>query len=321
MDGDSYGFLVEWYDTQADLVRNYALTVFKNAKNAGIELQMYDMKSKRMFLKRTGFPNLELTDLHLGNTIMVFGRQLVIKNYADKRTKDRFEAKRSEFGLITAPGAFRNIGTIIGCVEKAGLSICRLRLIDDAGAPVMAMKVIGENADEKWATAIESLAPDMVSKVSAEAVGPYFGAPSTAAFNNCTLCMIRPHAIKEGNAGAIISSIIEAGFEVSAAKMLRLKRAEALELFEVYKGVLPYFSEIIDSMIEGPCIALELRAENAVERFRKVCGPQDVEMAKHIRPQSLRARFGSSNAKNGVHSTDLVRDGELEVRYVFEILN
>ena len=58
-----------------------------------------------------------------------------------------------------------------------------------------------------------------------------------------------------------------------------------------------------------------------VEKFRDLCGPLDVEMARHIRPQSLRAKFGISNDKNGVYATDLERDAELEVRYMFEILN
>lgn len=321
MDSESYGFLVEWYDKQADLVRNYALTAFSKKGKGGIELQMFDSKTKRMFLKRTAFPDLTLNDLRISSTIMVFGRQLKIVEYANKRTREMLESKRTSFGLITAPGAFRSFGAVVSCVERAGLTISRLRLVDDGGAPVVAMKVVGENADDNWADAVAALPSGTVSKVSADAVGPYFGAPSTAAFDNCTLAIIRPHAVKSGNVGAIVSSIMESGFEISAAKLVQLKRAEALELLEVYKGVFPYFSSLVDSMIEGPCIALELRAEGVVEKFRDLCGPHDVEMARHIRPQSLRAKFGISNDKNGVHATDLERDAELEVRYMFEILN
>ena len=116
---------------------------------------------------------------------------------------------------------------------------------------------------------------------------------------------MRPHAIKAGKSGAIISAIMKAGLEISAMKMIHLTRTEAHELFEVYKGVLPYYAEIISEMISAPCIFMEVRAEGVVEALRKLSGPHDVELARHIMPDSLRARFGESDSKNGVHCTDL----------------
>ena len=145
--------------------------------------------------------------------------------------------------------------------------------------------------------------------------------PETATYDNCALCVIRPHAVKTGDSGAIISAIMSAGLEISAMKMIHLSRPEANELFEVYKGVLPYYAEIISEMISAPCIFMEVRAEGVVEALRKLSGPHDVELARHIMSDSLRARFGVSNAMNAVHCTDLASDGELEVRYVFEILD
>ena len=69
--------------------------------------------------------------------------------------------------------------------------------------------------------------------------------PETAAYDNCALCIIRPHAVKAGNVGNIITSIMASGMEMTALKMIHLSRSESHELFEVYKGVLPYYSEII----------------------------------------------------------------------------
>merc|ERR1712241_1412697 len=106
-------------------------------------------------------------------------------------------------------------------------------------------------------------------------------------------------------AGKIISSIQNDGFEISAAQTFHLSRPEAEELLEGYKGVLPYYSDLVEVMTSGPCLAMELRCEkDVVERFRTLCGPYDVDMAKHLRPNSLRARFGIDNPKNAVHSTD-----------------
>ncbi len=39
----------------------------------------------------------------------------------------------------------------------------------------------------------------------------------------------------------------------------------------------------------------------------------DPDIAQHIRPGTLRARFGISKVKNAVHCTDLPDDAQLEV--------
>lgn len=81
----------------------------------------------------------------------------------------------------------------------------------------------------------------------------------TAFFNNCTSCIIKPHAVANGDAGKIIDIILEEGFEISAMEMFTLDKPTAEEFFEVYKGVLPEFTQMIEHMIVGPCIALEVR--------------------------------------------------------------
>ena len=48
-----------------------------------------------------------------------------------------------------------------------------------------------------------------------------------------------------------------------------------------------------------------------VTALREVCGPHDPEMARTVRPKSLRAVYGKDKGKNGVHCTDLIEDGLL----------
>ena len=65
-----------------------------------------------------------------------------------------------------------------------------------------------------------------------------------------------------------------------------------------------------------------------VSAFREAAGPWDVDMAKELRPNSIRGMFGeradSSNdfggARTGVHCTDLAEDGPSECRYFFELM-
>lgn len=141
----------------------------------------------------------------------------------------------------------------------------------------------------------------------------------TAAFNNCTCCIIKPHAIQEGNAGTIIDMILQEGFEISSMQMFSLDKPTAEEFFEVYKGVLPEFVGMIEQMTTGPCIVMEVRQENVVQKFRELCGPMDPEIAKNLRPNTIRAKFGQSRTVNAVHCSDLPEDGTLEVEYFFSI--
>lgn len=102
-------------------------------------------------------------------------------------------------------------------------------------------------------------------------------------------------------------------------QLFNMDRPTAEEFFEIYKGVLPEFGAIIDQMIVGPSIVLEVRQENVVKAFRDLVGPMDPEIAKNLRPKTLRARFGIDRCRNAVHCTDLPEDGTLESEYWFSI--
>ena len=78
-----------------------------------------------------------------------------------------------------------------------------------------------------------------------------------------------------GQAGAIISRIMQEGFEISAMSTFYLEKANAEDFLEVYKGVVSEYSSMVEELTSGPCIALEVRAQSAPEVFRKFVGPAD----------------------------------------------
>merc|ERR1719498_2188527 len=57
--------------------------------------------------------------------------------------------------------------------------------------------------------------------------------PTTALFNNCTLCIVRPHAFVS-SAGEIVTRVLAEGFEISAMCLWHLDKASAEEFLEVY---------------------------------------------------------------------------------------
>jgi nucleoside-diphosphate kinase len=325
MDVDTYCFNAEWHDPQADLVRPYIMYVFQPKGDAGpLELQIWDPKANRTFLKRAPLSDLRMEDLFVGGTLTVHARQMRLTAYANESTKAKLEGAIDCFGLVTSPDAFPEFGGILSTIEGAGLAITRLRLVAEGG-PVVAMQVSGTGGMAAWEVASMKLRPGSCKKVSSSEVLPYFEDtrryPTTAVFSNCTVCLIRPHILKDGRAGEIVSSIMKAGFEVSAAKMVHFTRVEAAEFLDVYKGVIPHYPSVIDAMTSTPCLALELRKDaDVVPSFRELCGPHDIEIARHLRPGTLRARFGEDSARNALHCTDLEEDGELESRYIFELI-
>ena len=74
---------------------------------------------------------------------------------------------------------------------------------------------------------------------------------------NCTLCLIKPHAIQ--HAGNIIERILNEGFEISALSSQFLDRKTAEEFMEIYKGIIPDFQSTVDQLVSGVSIALEVR--------------------------------------------------------------
>ena len=72
---------------------------------------------------------------------------------------------------------------------------------------------------------------------------------------------------------------------------------------------------MVSQLIAGPLIAMEVTGKGAdtLGQFREFAGPSDPALAKQIRPNSLRSRYGEDKVKNAVHCTDLPEDGILEV--------
>lgn len=101
---DRFVFLVEWYDAAASLVRTYHLTYYPKDKTIEMvipcflkrnpHLQQFDLKSKKLFLKRCEYPNVTLNDLYIGSIVTIYSRQLKIVDYADTFTRKNFETSR-----------------------------------------------------------------------------------------------------------------------------------------------------------------------------------------------------------------------------------
>jgi nucleoside-diphosphate kinase len=130
---------------------------------------------------------------------------------------------------------------------------------------------------------------------------------------NKTFTMIKPDAFADGNSGAIIKMIEEAGFKVTAMKLTRLTKETAGKFYEVHKER-PFYNDLTAYMSSGPIVAMILEKENAVADFRKLIGatnPKDAEEG------TIRKKFAKSIEANAVHGSDSDENAAIEGNFFF----
>uniref|UniRef100_R4G3W0 Putative nucleoside diphosphate kinase domains-containing protein n=1 Tax=Rhodnius prolixus TaxID=13249 RepID=R4G3W0_RHOPR len=145
----------------------------------------------------------------------------------------------------------------------------------------------------------------------------------TVVLQDSTCCVVKPHAVKEGKLGEIMSEIEKKGFKITAMQMLHMNTANTEEFYEIYKGVLMEYTDMVQELTSGTCVAMEITGpygKDTPSHFRAFVGPSDPDIARKLRPDTLRAYFGRDKVRNAVHASDLPSDGILEVEYFFKVL-
>jgi len=125
--------------------------------------------------------------------------------------------------------------------------------------------------------------------------------------------MIKPDAMSNGHAGAIVDQIIKAGFRVVALKLTSLSAERAGEFYAVHKER-PFYGELVDFMSSGPIVAAILEKDNAVESFRKLIGATNPAQAEE---GTIRKRFAESIGKNAIHGSDSDENAKIEGDFFF----
>ncbi|KAF0689518.1 Aste57867_19021 [Aphanomyces stellatus] len=325
-----YAFKAKWFDQHAQMHRNFNVRYFPD----GHHVEIMDVKSNKLFLKKTQCPtSITPQDFFLGGKLHLFGRHFELTDYLDTYTAGQLSKQaQKSIVLFTHLAA---TGALLTQLHHNHFTLSYLKLfLRDQRTPTMVVEVVGENAVERLPQVVATVQARFgnnqgsfevaASVVDVERMREQYIAkawPSPAQFTNCTCCVIQPHVLKEGQTGAVIDAIVESGLAITAMELFNLDRTSAAEFLELYDGVVPHFNEAVDHLTSGPCIALELHGDgDVVQRFREAAGPWDIEMARELKPTTIRARFGIDRVHNAVHCTDLSEDGALESQYFFDIL-
>ena len=343
-------FIVDHYDTLAQMVKKYQL--FYYPEDASIE--MYDIKNQRIFLKRIVNPEIKPSTLYLGSEIHIYSRQYKIISFADEFTRKSLEDIRTSVFVMILPSAYMLIGKIIDIIQKNGFIINKLKMNKLSSKEATnflkihnSNEVNAEFLGSDFAVGMELVKSNAISEIqnlvkneinnlekennmlviyskdvptALQEINYYFSLKHQPQLSNCSLLIIKPHIIESGNAGKLVDIVLNEGFEISSMTMIYLDKETAENFFDVYKGFLPEYSAIINHLISGPIIALELREDDVVHKLRALVGPHDPVIAKALRPHTFRALFGVDRVRNVCHCTDLPEDGVLECQYFFELV-
>ena|SRR3990167_2676599 len=129
-----------------------------------------------------------------------------------------------------------------------------------------------------------------------------------------TLSIIKPDAVAKNVIGKIVSRFEEAGLKVVAAKMLQLTKEQAEAFYAVHKAR-PFYSALVNFMIQGPVVVQVLRGENAILKNRDIMGATNPKEAK---PGTIRADFADSIDANAVHGSDATDTAKQEIAFFFK---
>ena len=130
-----------------------------------------------------------------------------------------------------------------------------------------------------------------------------------------TFSIIKPDAVKAGNAGAILSRIEKAGFRIAGLRMRSLTAKEAQGFYHVHKAR-PFFGELVAFMTSGPIVLQVLEGEGAIAKYRDVMGATDPKEAKD---GTIRKLFALSKGENSTHGSDSPAAAEREIAMNFRL--
>jgi nucleoside-diphosphate kinase len=128
-----------------------------------------------------------------------------------------------------------------------------------------------------------------------------------------TFSIIKPDAVKAGNAGGILARIEKDGFKIVGLRLRHLTREEAEGFYHVHRSR-PFFGSLTEFMSGGPCITMVLERENAIARLRELMGATDPAKAA---AGTIRKDFAASIEANAIHGSDAPETAVFEIGYFF----
>lgn len=128
-----------------------------------------------------------------------------------------------------------------------------------------------------------------------------------------TFSIIKPDAVKNGYAGAILAEIEKAGFKIVSIRKQSISKEQAQGFYYVHKAR-PFFDDLCTFMSSGPLFLMVLEKENAIADLRKLMGATNPANAED---GTIRKKYANSIQENAIHGSDAEETASFEISYWF----
>lgn len=128
-----------------------------------------------------------------------------------------------------------------------------------------------------------------------------------------TFSIIKPDAVRNSHAGAILAQIDKAGFRLVAIKKQSISREQAEGFYHVHKGK-GFFNDLCAFMSSGPLFLMVLEKDNAISDLRTLMGATNPANAAE---GTIRKKFAASIQENAIHGSDAEDTAAFEIGYWF----
>ncbi len=128
-----------------------------------------------------------------------------------------------------------------------------------------------------------------------------------------TFSILKPDAVRKGDAAAILAAIQKAGFKLVAIKKLSISKQQAEGFYHVH-AQRPFFDSLTGFMSSGPIFPMVLEKENAIADLRQLMGATNPANAEE---GTIRKQFAASIEENAIHGSDAEETAAFEIGYFF----
>lgn len=126
--------------------------------------------------------------------------------------------------------------------------------------------------------------------------------------------MIKSDGVRRGLMGEVIGRIEKKGFKITRAKLFQPSR-ELVEEHYIEHKEKPFFEELVNFILNGSVMAMEVEGESVIEVMRLMIGHRDFKVAI---PGTIRGDFANSITENIIHGSDSIISAERELKLWFE---
>lgn len=128
-----------------------------------------------------------------------------------------------------------------------------------------------------------------------------------------TFIMIKSDGVARGLMGEIIRRIERKGFKIVKAQLMHPTRELVECHYEEHKGK-NFFDELVNYILEGPVMAMEIQGEDVMTVMRSIMGDKDPLKAI---PGTIRGDYANTVTRNLIHGSDSLEHAERELSLWF----